>query len=70
MLRILEKLRVKQNKCVIFCDNSLVIKLSKNLVMHGKSKHIHVQFLFLRELANQGEVELIHCGPKINWLIS
>lgn len=32
--------------------------------MHGKSKHIHVRFHFLRELVNQGEVEFVHCGTK------
>jgi len=64
MRRVLENLGVKQEKCIILCDNSSTIKLSKNLVMHGKSKHIHVRFHFLRELANQGEVELIHCGTK------
>ncbi|XP_050908121.1 uncharacterized mitochondrial protein AtMg00810 [Lathyrus oleraceus] len=64
MMRILESLGVKQSKCIIFCDNSSTIKLSKNPVMHGKSKHIHVRFHFLRELANQGEIELVHCGTK------
>jgi len=32
--------------------------------MHGKSKHIHVRFHFFRDLTNQGEVELVHCGTK------
>jgi len=64
MIRILDRLGIKQNKCIIFCDNSSTIKLSKNPVMHGKSKHIHVRFHFLRDLTNQGEVELVHCGTK------
>jgi 5-keto 4-deoxyuronate isomerase len=29
---------------VIFCDNVLTIKLSKNPVMHGHNKHIDIQF--------------------------
>lgn len=64
MLRVLEKLGVKQNKYIICCDNSSTIMLSKNLVLHGKSKHIHVGFHFLRKLANKGEVDLIYCGIK------
>lgn len=64
MMRVLERLEIKQSKCIIFCDYSSTIKLSKNPIMHGKSKHIHVRFHFLRELANQGEVELVHCGTK------
>ena len=55
MRRILEKLGHKQDKCIdIFCDNSSTIKLSKNPVMHGRSKHIDVRFHFLRDLTNDG----------------
>lgn len=55
MMHVLERLRIKQSKCIILCDNinNSTIKLSKNHVMHGKSKHIHVRFHFLRELTNQ-----------------
>ena len=52
--KILEEFCVKsQGTIVIFCDNSSVIKLSKNLVLHGRSKHIDVKFHFLRDLTNQ-----------------
>uniref|UniRef100_A0A2N9FP23 Integrase catalytic domain-containing protein n=1 Tax=Fagus sylvatica TaxID=28930 RepID=A0A2N9FP23_FAGSY len=37
------------------------IKLSKNPVMHGRSKHIDVRFHFLRDLTRDGVVELKHC---------
>ncbi|CAI0431123.1 unnamed protein product [Linum tenue] len=45
----------------IFCDNSSAIKLSRNPVLHGRSKHIDVRFHFLRELANRGVVTMEHC---------
>lgn len=65
MQRILEKLGYKQNKCTtIYCDNSSAIKLSKNPVMHGRSKHIDIRFHFLRDLTKDGVVELVHCGTK------
>jgi len=64
MIHVVQRLGIKQSKCIILCDNSSTIKPSKNLVMHGKSKHIHVQFHFLRELTNQGEVELVHYVTK------
>jgi hypothetical protein len=32
--------------------------------MHGRSKHIDVRFHFLRELANDGVIELLHCGSE------
>ncbi|CAL1409822.1 unnamed protein product [Linum trigynum] len=46
----------------ILCDNSSTIKLSKNPVLHGRSKHIDVRFHFLRDLAKEGVIELEHCG--------
>lgn len=46
------------------CDNSSTIKLSKNPVMHGRSKHIDVRFHFLRELTKDGKIELMHCGTR------
>jgi hypothetical protein len=46
---------------IIYCDNSSTIKLSKNPVMHGRSKHIDVRFHFLRALTRDGVVTLMHC---------
>ena len=46
--RVLGKLGQNQSKStVIRCDSNSVIKLSKNPVMHGHSKHIDVHFHFL-----------------------
>uniref|UniRef100_A0A2N9FH80 Integrase catalytic domain-containing protein n=1 Tax=Fagus sylvatica TaxID=28930 RepID=A0A2N9FH80_FAGSY len=62
MRRVLEKLGHSQGKCTtVLCDNSSTIKLSKNPVMHGRSKHIDVRFHFLRDLTRDGVVELKHC---------
>lgn len=44
----------------MLCDNSSTIKLSKNPVMHGRSKHIDVHFYFLRDLTREGAGELVH----------
>ena len=65
MRRILEKLSHTQGNCTtMFCDNSSTIKLSKNPMMHGRSKHIDVRFHFLRDLTKEGVVELVHCGTQ------
>lgn len=48
----------------IMCDNSSTIKLSKNPVLHGRSKHIDVRFHFLRDLTKEGVVKLVHCGTR------
>lgn len=61
--RVLEQLGQPQKGSItIMCDNSSTIKLSKNPVLHGRSKHIHVRYHFLRELANEGIIELVYCG--------
>lgn len=63
--RILEKLgHVQGMATTIYCDNSSAIKLSRNPVLHGRSKHIDVRFHFLRDLTRDGVVELIHCSTQ------
>ena len=49
---------------MIMCDNSCTIYLSKNMVFHGKSKLIDVRFHFLRDLVNDGVVELSYCNSQ------
>lgn len=65
MKRILEELgHTCGNGINVMCDNSSTIKLSKNPVMHGRSKHIDVRFHFLRNLTKEGKIELLHCGSQ------
>jgi hypothetical protein len=63
--KILEELQFKQIGCTtIFCDNSSTIKLSKNPVLHGRSKHIDVKFYFLRDLCKDGTIDLVYCKSE------
>jgi transposase InsO family protein len=63
--RILECIGLEQRKCLtVLCDNSSTIKLSKNPVLHGRSKHIDIRFHFLRNLSCDGVIELIHCASQ------
>jgi hypothetical protein len=65
MRRILEKLGHSQRgNAIMFCDNSLTIKISKNHVLHRRCKHIDVCFHFLRDVTTKGIVELVYCGNK------
>ena len=60
--RILEGLNHAQHdSTIVYYDNGSTIKLSKNLVMHGRCKHIDVHFHFLRELSKDRIVEMVHC---------
>ncbi|XP_050160330.1 secreted RxLR effector protein 161-like [Malus sylvestris] len=38
--------------------------LLKNLVLHGRNKHIDVHFHFLRDLTNEEIVELVQCSTQ------
>ncbi|CAN0905202.1 Retrovirus-related Pol polyprotein from transposon TNT 1-94, partial [Linum grandiflorum] len=65
--RILKQMNWSQ--CVlgatkVLCDNSSTTKLSKNPVLHGRSKHIDVRFHFLRDLVKEEVIELEHCGTS------
>nr|DAD39485.1 TPA_asm: hypothetical protein HUJ06_013808 [Nelumbo nucifera] len=67
MRRILEKLSHTQGNCTtVFCDNSSTIKLSKNPVMHGQSKHIDVRFHFLHDLTKEGIANMMTKPLKID----
>jgi hypothetical protein len=61
--RILKELCHDQCKStVVYYDNVSAIKLSKNPVLHGRSKHIDIRFHFLRDLIREGIVELVQCS--------
>ncbi|KAK9675528.1 hypothetical protein RND81_11G012900 [Saponaria officinalis] len=63
--RVLKKIGLEEKTgTVIMCDNSSTIQLSKNPVFHGKSKHIDVKFHFLRDLVNDGIVNLSYCASE------
>ena len=65
MRRILKKFgHSQEGSTTVMCDNSSTIKLSKNPIMHGRSKHIDVRFHFLRDLTKDGEVELVYYGTQ------
>ncbi|KAK9684337.1 hypothetical protein RND81_10G203400 [Saponaria officinalis] len=65
MRKMLNELLIKQDQPTkIYCDNTSTIKLSKNAVLHGRSKHIDVKYYFLRDLYNDGIVDLGHCKSE------
>jgi hypothetical protein len=40
----------------IMMDNRFAIALSRNPVLHGRSKHIKTKYHFIRECVEQGEI--------------
>lgn len=65
--KILKEFGQVESCIYINCDNSSTIKLSKNPVLHGRSKHIDVRYHFLRDLTNEGSIALVHYGSTISW---
>ena len=49
---------------IAMCESNSTIKLSKNIVMHGRSKHIVEHFHFFREFTNNGIIELLYGGSE------
>nr|KYP58894.1 Copia protein [Cajanus cajan] len=61
----MEQTRVKNCECIdIFYDNSSSIKLSKNPVMHRRTKHIDIRYHYLRDLSSQGVIKLVFYGTQ------
>lgn len=62
---ILENLSFKQkDPTIIYCDNSSTISVSKDPILHGRTKHIRLRFHFLRELVREEEVSLEYCRSE------
>nr|GEU64968.1 retrovirus-related Pol polyprotein from transposon TNT 1-94 [Tanacetum cinerariifolium] len=46
------------NKVPIFCNNSGVITISNNSVLHSRTKHIEIKYHFIRDHILKGDIEL------------
>ena len=63
--QLLEGMKIEiKDIVVIFCENTCEINISKNLVMHTKTKHIAIKYHFLRELVQDKEVRLEYVNTK------
>lgn len=63
--RILKDLMLSQEEATtIYCDNRSTICLSKNPIMHSRSKHIELKYHFVREMVTQKQVKLEFCGTQ------
>lgn len=46
------------------CDNTSAINLTKNLVLHSRTKHIEICHHFLRDHVEKGDVVFEHVDSK------
>jgi len=65
MKKTLKDIHVKfPNPIPIMCDNTSAISISKNPVMHSKTKHIPIKYNFLREQIVANTVKLVYVPTK------
>ena len=65
MRQTLEYVFVKyEHQIVIKCDNTSAINMSKNPMMHYKTKHITIKYHYLREQVSQKAVKLEYIDTK------
>jgi hypothetical protein len=43
---------------MILCDNQSCIKMTKNPVFHDRSKHIEIQYHYIRDMVRRGALKL------------
>ena len=48
----------------LYYDNTSSINISKNIVMHTKTKHIAIKYHYLRELVQDKEVKMEYVNTK------
>ena len=64
MKHTLEDYRLTFNKIPIMFDNTSAIMISKNPVLHSRTKHIEIRHHFIRDHVERGDIELIHIDTK------
>ncbi|GJX87625.1 retrovirus-related pol polyprotein from transposon TNT 1-94 [Tanacetum coccineum] len=64
---LLEELGHKQEKNTLFCGNQSALYLARNPTFHSKTKHIRVQYHFVREKVEEGAVDMqkIHTDDNV-----
>jgi hypothetical protein len=55
---LMEELGHKQEKIALFCDSQSALHLAKNPAFHQRTKHIRVQYHFVREKVEEGSVDI------------
>jgi hypothetical protein len=64
MIQSLNDYEIRFRNVPIMCDNTSAIMISKNPVLHSRTKHIEIRHHFIRDHIEKGEIELIHIDTK------
>jgi hypothetical protein len=64
MIQTLQDYNLRFRKVSIMCDNISAIIISKNPVLHARTKYIKIRHHFIRDHVKRGDIELIHVDTK------
>ncbi|PKU71322.1 Retrovirus-related Pol polyprotein from transposon TNT 1-94 [Dendrobium catenatum] len=63
--RLAEELNIPQPAPTpIYCDNTSAIAIAKNPVFHARTKHIEIDYHFIRHHIDSNAIQLIHIGSN------
>jgi hypothetical protein len=54
----------KLTKVPLLCDNESAIRMADNPVEHSRTKHIAIQYHFLRDHQQQGDIKIAYVSTK------
>jgi hypothetical protein len=54
----------KLSKVPFLCDNESAIRMANNPVKHSRTKHIDIQYHFLRDHQQRGDIEIAYVSTK------
>jgi hypothetical protein len=54
----------KLSKVPLLCDNESAIRMVDNPVEHSRTKHIDIQYHFLRDHQQRGDIEIAYVSTK------
>ena len=64
--RLLGELGHKQQKITVYCDSQSALHIARNPAFHSRTKHIGVQYHFVREVVEEGSVDMQKIHTKDN----